>query len=230
MKKIGEHEYKAATDAVVAKLNNEAKKNVRSWLVMGQSIAQYIDSTKQAPGDAFKRLAEHEDCDLGASSLRSYYTAWKLWKEVGKDGVPPAIDYTAFVVVGTTAGINYQNRLNLLRQAEKNGWSVSELKNHIRLLRQGTKPPKVPPQGENGGVTKETAASIDWKSTCKTLEDQTTRMIEDMTFMGSIKSEEEAPKELRQNIRRIVQLAITMGLIDRAFILDNMPDKTAVAA
>lgn len=229
MKTADRDAYKAATDTVVAKLNDEAKKNVGSWLAMGQSIAQYIDSTKQAPGDAFKRLAEHEDCDLGASSLRSYYAAWKLWTAMGKDGVPASVEYTHFVVAATSA-INFEARLKLLQQAEKDGWSVSELKKQILLLRNGANRPEVSPDGENGEATKKAAASIDWKTACKTLESQTARLIEDMNFMGSLNSEEAAPKELRQNIRRIVQLAITMGLIDRAFILDNMHDEMGRAA
>ena len=140
MKKIYGQQDDVVLEAVIAKVNDEAKKHVRSWLVIGEAVSAFVETRTDAGDDAFKILADHPECLLGASSLRSHHAAWQMWSELGQDGVPVEVTYTHFVTVATSAGLNKGTRKKLLEDAEANGWSVSELKRQIRLVRQGGLP------------------------------------------------------------------------------------------
>jgi len=176
-------EFAIETKSAVAKINNEANKTVNSWLQIGKIISEYIEATDKSTGDAFKRLANDPECHLGASSCRSYYSAYELRLEIGKTDIPPEATYTAFSLVATVGGLNYGNRKHLLVEAEKHGWKISQLKEEIKRLRYNHKPSL-----EATGI-ESNAVLIEWKDAESKINVQTKRLLDSVSKICGLKSQ-----------------------------------------
>jgi len=223
-------EFVEETKSAVAKINEESNKSVRSWLVLGQIITEFVEKTKQNEPDAFKALADHPESNIGASSCRSYHAAYKLWTEVGQTSIPPDINYTSFVVIATTAGLNFGSRKFLLEQAKANNWSISDLKRQIKILRNTVKPEPPEPESEAGKSAK---LLIDWNDKCKKVEIQVHRLTDLVSYLGNLNKDGTAPgipPALNNKIRQLIQLMIVNHLVERDAIINEMPVEMAEAA
>ena len=115
----------------------------------------------------------------------------------------------------------------MLQKAEKQGWSVGELKKQIQLLRQGADKPDPDTENENGGDPEKKKVSPDWGMLVKTLERQTAQLASDLSLLSLIQMRGDIPKDLRQNIRSVVRLLILHNLVNRSFVEEQMPETTA---
>jgi len=203
---VAEKKYSTLTKDTVSKINVLTKKNLESWVQMGELVHEFVlkvTENRTIWVDACKILASSPDSQHKDSQLRNYESAYLLWKEMGEKGETVSVSMTHMLAV-IHSGSNFDKKLSLLREAEAKNLSVSQLKEIVKA-KSLEKKRIAETKAKNG---------INYETSVKRVKGAVSRCYSHLTEFSRIKAKKKLPKEVHSNLIYLIEFVIAQNLVD----------------